>query len=65
MTTKSGKTRGSARRPARPIRALEPSRTMKRHAAPSSRGEGHIGAMENQIGKTLPPRPDDDEPKQG
>jgi len=36
-----------------------------RHAAPSNATEKHLGALESQVGRTLPPKGDDDEPKQG
>ena len=32
---------------------------------PTNPEEGHMGATENQMVPTLPPLPDDDEPKQG
>jgi hypothetical protein len=41
------------------------SRLLKRHAAPTSPGEKHIGATEDQVAVTMPPKADDDEPKQG
>lgn len=41
------------------------NRRPKRHATPSSPGEQHIGATEDQVSKTMPPKTDDDEPKQG
>jgi hypothetical protein len=34
------------------------------HAA-SAPGDEHMGATEQQVSKTMPPSPDDDEPKQG
>jgi hypothetical protein len=37
----------------------------KRHAAPTTPGEQHIGATEDQVSPTMPPKSDDDEPKQG
>jgi hypothetical protein len=40
-------------------------RAQKKHAVPTGRGERHMGAMENQVSATMPPRADDDEPKQG
>lgn len=40
-------------------------RELKRHPAPWGREERHLGAREDQVGVTLPPKADDDEPKQG
>jgi hypothetical protein len=37
----------------------------KRHATPTTPGEQHIGATEDQVSRTMPPKTDDDEPKQG
>jgi hypothetical protein len=46
--------------------AIKLPRTRGRPATrPTDAEEGHIGAMENQMVPTLPPLPDDDEPKQG
>ena len=56
------------KRPATPTsksRSTDDGHTLKRHAAPSSREEKHIGATEDQVGVTPAPRVDDDEPKQG
>ena len=58
------------------IRPSEVDQTKKKAAVklPLRRGrstrrpdadEGHMGATENQMVPTLPPLPDDDEPKQG
>lgn len=41
------------------------SRVLKKHSVPSGRGEKHIGATEDQVRATMPPKADDDEPKQG
>jgi hypothetical protein len=35
------------------------------HPTPSGPEEGHLGATEDQVSKTMPPTADDDEPKQG
>jgi hypothetical protein len=37
----------------------------KRHAVPTARGEIHLGATEDQVHATMPPKAADDEPKQG
>jgi hypothetical protein len=41
------------------------ARLRKKHPVPTTRGEKHLGAMENQVSATMPPKADDDEPKQG
>jgi hypothetical protein len=33
--------------------------------SPSGQAKEHTGAREDEVGKTMPPSPDDDEPKQG
>ncbi len=33
--------------------------------APATANDDHMGAKEDQVSPTSPPRPDDDEPKQG
>jgi len=38
---------------------------LKRHLVPTSPGDRHMGATESQVSKTMPPKADDDEPKQG
>jgi hypothetical protein len=38
---------------------------VQRHPVPSGREEQHMGATEDQVSVTMPPREDDDEPKQG
>jgi len=49
-----------------PVRKNAPSTdSLKRHPTPSTPEEGHMGATEDQVSKTPPPTPDDDEPKQG
>jgi hypothetical protein len=40
-------------------------RPVRRHAVPITRGDKHIGATEDQVAITMPPKADDDEPKQG
>ena len=56
----------NAKRPAsRTAQTSARTREQKRHAAPSSREERHLGAREDQVGVTMPPKVDDDEPKQG
>jgi hypothetical protein len=55
----------SAPRPLKSAAASSNSRSLERHRAPSSPEEGHTGALESQVSKTLPPTADDDEPKQG
>jgi hypothetical protein len=52
-TAPEQKPRNAGRRPA------------KRHGVPTTRGEKHIGATEDQVSPTMPPKADDDEPKQG
>ena len=42
----------------------KPKRASQRTAAGDA-GDRHIGATENQVSPTMPPRPEDDEPKQG
>ena len=37
----------------------------KKRPAPSGSEEGHLGAREDQMSVTMPPKGDDDEPKQG
>jgi hypothetical protein len=51
--------------PRRKARNSVSVRSLKRHAVPFSRGEKHIGATEDQVSVTMPPKGDDDEPKQG
>jgi hypothetical protein len=51
--------------PVRKPRNSADSRPAKRHPAPTSPGEKHIGATEDQVSVTMPPRENDDEPKQG
>lgn len=38
---------------------------LKRHPVPLGREEKHMGATEDQVSVTMPPKADDDEPKQG
>jgi hypothetical protein len=40
-------------------------RSTRRRVPQTDRGEAHIGATEDQISVTMPPKADDDEPKQG
>jgi hypothetical protein len=40
-------------------------RSAKQHSVPTSSGEKHLGATEDQVSATMPPKADDDEPKQG
>jgi hypothetical protein len=51
----------------KPPRTEKPGagRLPKRHPVPTLRGEKHLGATEAQMSVTMPPSPDDDEPKQG
>ena len=42
-----------------------PRRRKRPTPLPTDAEEGHMGATENQMVPTLPPLPDDDEPKQG
>jgi len=65
MVVKRKNAQVSAPRPMRKGVASSGSRVLKKHNVPSGPEEGHIGAMENQVGRTLPPTGDDDEPKQG
>jgi len=53
--------------PGAPIRKpASPGRDrVQRRSAQISAGEGHIGATEDEVSATMPPKPDDDEPKQG
>lgn len=59
--------------PPRPITPVDVSasqpRTITRrpppHPTPGGLGEQHIGATEDQVTPTMPPKGDDDEPKQG
>jgi hypothetical protein len=51
--------------PPRKVRNSASARSLKRHAVPFSRGEKHIGATEDQVSVTMPPKGEDDEPKQG
>ena len=51
--------------PARTPRATGNARVPERHAVPLGRSEKHMGATENQVSVTMPPKGDDDEPKQG
>jgi hypothetical protein len=48
----------------RKVRNADPSEDRTSHAKPDA-GDEHIGATEQQVSKTTPPSPDDDEPKQG
>jgi hypothetical protein len=45
--------------------ASSETRPLERHPGASGSEEGHLGATESQVSKTLPPTADDDEPKQG
>jgi hypothetical protein len=62
----SARVRKGSRKPAQiqssKIGRVVPRRTS--HAHPEH-GDEHIGAKEEQVAPTLPPRGDDDEPKQG
>jgi hypothetical protein len=40
-------------------------RSLEKHPAPPDPEEGHMGALETQVSRTVPPTADDDEPKQG
>jgi hypothetical protein len=42
-----------------------PRRRGRSTTRPTDAEEGHMGATEDQMVPTLPPLPDDDEPKQG
>ena len=55
----------SASRLRRKGTASRDTRSLERHPGASGKEEGHLGATESQVSKTLPPRADDDEPKQG
>jgi len=50
---------------ARKPRNAAASRLTARHAVPTTPGDKHMGATEQQMSVTMPPRADDDEPKQG
>jgi hypothetical protein len=50
--------------PARRAAPKKPKRASPRTAAGDA-GDRHMGATENQASPTMPPRPEDDEPKQG
>jgi hypothetical protein len=58
---KSASIADSRRKPRKTGRA----RPLNRHPVAFSRGEKHIGATEDQVSVTMPPKGDDDEPKQG
>lgn len=49
----------------RPLRHSVRTREQKKHAVPFGREEQHLGAREDQVSVTMPPKGDDDEPKQG
>ena len=51
--------------PVRTPRNSNAGRSAKKRPAPADRSEKHIGATEDQVMPTLPPKADDDEPKQG
>jgi hypothetical protein len=51
--------------PVRKQRNTGGGRSVGRRRAPISREEAHIGATEDQVSVTMPPKADDDEPKQG
>jgi hypothetical protein len=51
--------------PVRKQRRLGAGGPVKQHAVPTTLGDKHMGATEDQVSKTMPPRADDDEPKQG
>ena len=65
MPTTRKKTQAPVSRPVRKGVSSSDTRPLERHPAPPSPEEGHMGATENQVSKTLPPTADDDEPKQG
>jgi hypothetical protein len=54
-----------AANPTRKAPSANDVRPIERHATPPGPEEGHVGATEDQMSKTMPPMPDDDEPKQG
>jgi hypothetical protein len=56
-----GRKEEQAGRDKRPAESARDAPTHRR-AAPEDK---HIGALEEQVTPTTPPRPDDDEPKQG
>jgi hypothetical protein len=46
-------------------RNTDGGRLSTRRRPPINREEAHIGATEDQVSVTMPPKADDDEPKQG
>ena len=50
---------------ARKPRNSAAGRLARRHNVPTTPGDKHMGATEQQVSVTMPPRVDDDEPKQG
>jgi hypothetical protein len=56
-----GRKEDRLRRDAKPAESARDAPSHGR-AAPEDK---HIGALEDQVTPTMPPRPDDDEPKQG
>ena len=51
--------------PLRKPRNSAAGRLARRHSVPTTPGDKHMGATEQQVSVTMPPRADDDEPKQG
>ena len=50
---------------ARKPRNAAAGRLARRHAVPTTPGDKHMGGTEQQVSVTMPPKTDDDEPKQG